>query len=86
MADLPGSRLSMETSAFFYTGVDYFGAINVKQSRGIIKCYGCLFLHDSSCGPPGDNLFYVNELLYFSAEKIHFSLRKRCLSPTSAAT
>ena len=43
MADLPASRLSMETPAFFHTGVDYFGAINVKQGRSVVKRYGCLF-------------------------------------------
>ena len=43
MAELPASRLSMETPAFFHTGVDFFGAITVKQDRSVVKRYGCLF-------------------------------------------
>ena len=43
MAGLPASCLSMEIPAFFYSRVDYFRAINVKQSRTVVKRYGCLF-------------------------------------------
>ena len=43
MADLPPSRLGMDAPSFFHTGVDYFGPINVKQGRSVVKRYGCLF-------------------------------------------
>ena len=43
MADLPAFRPSVKNPAFFLTGVDYFGAINVKQGRSVVKRYGCLF-------------------------------------------
>ena len=43
MADLPPSRLQIDTHPFAYCGVDYFGPLLVKQRRFQVKRYGCLF-------------------------------------------
>jgi len=43
MADLPEYRLSAKSGAFYHTGVDYFGPINVKIRRSTVKRWGCLF-------------------------------------------
>ena len=43
MADLPPSRLQIDTHPFAYCGVDYFGPLLVKQRRSQVKRYGCLF-------------------------------------------
>ena len=45
MSDLPAERLAIYEPAFSYTGVDYFGPINLKQRKktrtnsGQLKCY-----------------------------------------------
>ena len=44
MADLPPSRLQIDTHPFAYCGVDYFGPLLVKQRRSQVKRYGCLFI------------------------------------------
>ena len=33
MSDLPAERLAIYEPAFSYTGVDYFGPINLKQRK-----------------------------------------------------
>ena len=43
MAELPEERLTPGNSPFYFTGVDYFGPLYVKQGRKLIKRYGCLF-------------------------------------------
>ncbi|MCG8429836.1 MAG: hypothetical protein MJA29_01495, partial [Candidatus Omnitrophica bacterium] len=43
MADLPGCRLSVQSGAFYNTGVDYFGPMLVKSRRNTVKRWGCLF-------------------------------------------
>ena len=43
MADLPPSRLQIDTHPFAYCGIDYFGPLLVKQLRSQVKRYGCLF-------------------------------------------
>ncbi|XP_037040000.1 uncharacterized protein LOC119077000 [Bradysia coprophila] len=43
MGSLPVSRLSPGIRPFTYTGVDYFGPINVLQPRGTEKRWGVLF-------------------------------------------
>ena len=43
MADSPASRLGIDAPRFFHTGVVYFGPINVKQDRSVVKRYDCLF-------------------------------------------
>ena len=43
MSDLPNSRLAVNKPPFYFTGVDYFGPIFVKQGRAMVKRWGCLF-------------------------------------------
>ena len=43
MAELPFSRLQIDTHPFAYCGVDYFGPLIVRHKRSEIKRYGCLF-------------------------------------------
>lgn len=43
MSDLPVARLSPFERPFTFTGVDYFGPMNVKVGRRIEKRWGCLF-------------------------------------------
>ena len=43
MADLPPSRLQIDTHPFAYCGIDYFEPLLVKQRRSQVKRYGCLF-------------------------------------------
>lgn len=43
MADLPEARVIPEEAPFTRVGVDYFGPIEVKRGRSIIKRYGVVF-------------------------------------------
>ena len=43
MADLPEARVTPEEPAFSRVGIDFFGPMQVKQGRSIVKRYGCLF-------------------------------------------
>ena len=43
MSDLPKSRLAVNKPPFYFTGVDYFGPLFVKQGRAMVKRWGCLF-------------------------------------------
>ena len=43
MADLPLCRVTSGNPPFYFTGVDYFGPILVKQGRSMMKRYGCVF-------------------------------------------
>lgn len=43
MANLPQDRLNPDKPPFSYVGVDYFGPIQVKRGRTVVKRYGCLF-------------------------------------------
>ncbi len=43
MSDLPADRISADLPPFTYTGVDYFGPIEVKRGRSIVKRYGVIF-------------------------------------------
>ncbi|XP_078493208.1 uncharacterized protein LOC144748760 [Ciona intestinalis] len=43
MAALPLPRMQMDSPAFSYTGIDYFGPLPVQQGRSEVKRYGCLF-------------------------------------------
>ena len=43
MADLPDSRLQMDSHPFAFTGLDYFGPILIRQKRSQVKRYGCIF-------------------------------------------
>ena len=43
MADLPSCRVTPGNPPFFFTGIDYFGPIMVKQGRNRLKRYGCVF-------------------------------------------
>nr|XP_033947601.1 uncharacterized protein LOC117452900 [Pseudochaenichthys georgianus] len=43
MADLPSDRLLPNKPPFTNVGVDYFGPIEVKRGRSIVKRYGVLF-------------------------------------------
>ena len=44
MADLPLSRLQVDTLPFVYGGVDYFRPLLVKQRRSQVKRYGAFLL------------------------------------------
>ena len=44
MADLPKVRVTPYEPPFTYTGIDYFGPLNVKRGRGTAKRYGCIFV------------------------------------------
>ena len=43
MADLPPERLEANKPPFTNTGIDYFGPIEVKQGRSVVKRYGVIF-------------------------------------------
>jgi hypothetical protein len=43
MADLPKARITPEEAPFTRVGVDYFGPIEVKQGRSMVKRYGVVF-------------------------------------------
>ncbi|KAK3704535.1 hypothetical protein QZH41_006329 [Actinostola sp. cb2023] len=43
MAGLPSDRLTPDKPPFSYVGVDFFGPLQVKRGRTIVKRYGCLF-------------------------------------------
>lgn len=43
MADLPEERVLHEKAPFTNVGVDYFGPIDIKRGRSLIKRYGVLF-------------------------------------------
>ena len=43
MADLPLERLEANKPPFTNTGIDYFGPIEVKQGRSMVKRYGVIF-------------------------------------------
>ena len=43
MADLPLCRVTSSNAAFYFTGIDFFGPIMVKQNRSQVKRYGCVF-------------------------------------------
>jgi hypothetical protein len=43
MADLPESRVTPDEAPFTRVGVDYFGPIEVKRGRSIVKRYGVVF-------------------------------------------
>nr|XP_061785759.1 uncharacterized protein LOC133576497 [Nerophis lumbriciformis] len=43
MADLPTERVTPDLPPFTNVGVDYFGPINVKRGRSIVKRYGVIF-------------------------------------------
>ena len=49
MAELPFSRLQIDTHPFAYCGVDYFGPLIVRHKRSKIKQYGCLFTCLTTC-------------------------------------
>ncbi|XP_035660814.1 uncharacterized protein LOC118405422 [Branchiostoma floridae] len=48
MADLPSSRLTPDEPPFTRVGVDYFGPIETKRGRSIVKRYGVVFTCMSS--------------------------------------
>ena len=43
MADLPLCRVTSGNVPFYFTGIDFFGPIMVKQNRSQVKRYGCVF-------------------------------------------
>lgn len=43
MADLPAERVLPDEAPFTHVGIDYFGPIEVKRSRSLLKRYGVLF-------------------------------------------
>lgn len=43
MADLPQDRLIPDKPPFSYVGIDYFGPLEVKRARSVVKRYGCIF-------------------------------------------
>ena len=43
MSDLPLSRTLPDHPPFTYVGVDYFGPIEAKRGRSVVKRYGVLF-------------------------------------------
>ncbi|XP_072046826.1 uncharacterized protein [Amphiura filiformis] len=43
MADLPRSRVNPEEAPFTRVGVDYFGPVEVKRGRSVVKRYGMVF-------------------------------------------
>ncbi|XP_071947928.1 uncharacterized protein [Antedon mediterranea] len=43
MARLPLERVSADKPPFCFVGVDYFGPIEIKRGRSLVKRYGCIF-------------------------------------------
>lgn len=43
MADLPEERVLPDKAPFTDVGVDYFGPLEVKRGRNLVKTYGVLF-------------------------------------------
>ena len=43
MADLRSARLHIDQPPLSHVGVDYFGPFQVKQTRALVKRYGCVF-------------------------------------------
>ena len=54
MSDLPAERVSVPTSPFIHTGIDYFGSLFIEFSRktrsnqAISKRYGAIFTYLAS--------------------------------------
>ena len=44
MAELPKIRATPYEPPFTFTGIDYFGPLQVKRGRGTAKRYGCIFV------------------------------------------
>lgn len=44
MADLPVDRITPDEPPFSRVGMDYFGPIDVKQGRSLVKRYGVVFV------------------------------------------
>lgn len=44
MAELPKIRVTPYEPPFTFTGIDYFGPLQVKRGRGTAKRYGCIFV------------------------------------------
>jgi hypothetical protein len=42
MASLLEQQISPDKLPFSFVGIDYFGPLNVKQGRNIVKRFGCL--------------------------------------------
>ena len=43
MADLPEDRLKPDRAPFSMSGTDYFGPIEIKRGRAVVKRYGVIF-------------------------------------------
>ncbi len=49
MALLPVERITPDLPPFTYAGIDYFGPIEVKRGRSLVKRYGVIFTCLTSC-------------------------------------
>ncbi len=49
MGDLPIDRLTPDLPPFTHVGVDYFGPLEIKRGRSIVKHYGVIFTCLTSC-------------------------------------
>ena len=43
MSDLPSERVVADKPPFAHTGMDYFGPIDIKRGRSVVKRYGVIF-------------------------------------------
>ena len=44
MADFPADRVTSEAPPFLKVGMDFFGPLQVKRGRSIVKRYGVVFV------------------------------------------
>lgn len=61
MVDLPEERVMPDKAPFTYLGVDYFGPLEGKRGRSLVKRYGVLFTCLTSCAV---HLEVAHTLLY----------------------